>query len=55
MPHRAWWRDTLRNAVNAYDSLVLPFASVDSARFGAPTSRARLVDGVRAQWPQVFK
>jgi hypothetical protein len=50
-PQQAWWQTTLRHAVAAYDQLVLPFASVDSARFGTPTSRARLVDAVRAQWP----
>ena len=54
LPQHAWWRVTLRNAVNAYDSLVLPFASVDSIRFGAATSRARLVDAVRDRWPELF-
>lgn len=53
-PDQAWWRASLRHAVNAYDELVLPFASVDPARFGAPTSRMRLVDAVRARWPEVF-
>lgn len=52
MPCHPWWRDTLRHAVDAYDSLVLPFASVDSVRFGGATSRARLVDAVRARWPE---
>ncbi len=54
MPHLGWWQNTLRHAVNAYDSLVLPFASVDTVRFGGSTSRARLVDAVRAQWPELF-
>jgi hypothetical protein len=54
LPQLAWWCATLRNAVDAYDSLVLPFASVDPMRFGSPTSRARLVDAVRARWPQLF-
>jgi hypothetical protein len=55
IPHEAWWRTTLRHAVAAYDALVLPFASVDSARFGGPSSRTRLVDEVRARWPDVFE
>jgi hypothetical protein len=54
MAQLAWWQDTLRHAVNAYDSLILPFASVDAVRFGGTTSRARLVDAVRAQWPELF-
>ncbi len=54
MPHLPWWQDTLRHAVNAYDALVLPFASVDSPRFGGETSHARLVDAVRTQWPELF-
>lgn len=53
-PEEEWWRATLRAAVAAYDALVLPFASVDPQRFGAPTSRSRLVDDVRAAWPQAF-
>ena len=54
LPHLTWWRETLGYAVDAYDSLVLPFASVDPVRFGGTTSRARLVDSVRAQWPELF-
>jgi hypothetical protein len=54
-PDRAWWRDALRHAVSAYDALVLPFASVDAARFGAPTSRTRLIDDVRTKWPAAFE
>jgi hypothetical protein len=54
LPQQDWWRATLRNAVAAYDQLVLPFTSVDPARFGGSTSRTRLVDAVRAQWPDVF-
>lgn len=50
LPHRSWWQTTLRHAVEAYDSLVLPFASSDAGRFGHETSRVRLVDSVRAQW-----
>ena len=53
-PQQAWWRATLRHSVAAYDQLVLPFASIDAARFGGATSRARLVDAVRARWPEVF-
>lgn len=52
MPQHSWWRAALRHAVDAYDSLVLPFASVDSVRFGGATSRARLVDAVRARWSE---
>jgi hypothetical protein len=55
LPQNRWWQATLRHAVAAYDELVLPFASVDPARFGAPTSRMRLVDAVHARWPMVFQ
>ncbi len=55
MPCHPWWQDTLRHPVDAYDSLVLPFASVDSVRFGGATSRERLVDAVRARWLDSFK
>jgi hypothetical protein len=54
LPEEAWWRETLRHAVAAYDALVLPFASTDPARFGVATSRMRLIDAVREQWPEVF-
>lgn len=54
-PQNRWWQATLRHAVAAYDELVLPFASVDPARFGTPTSRTRLVDAVRERWPTVFQ
>jgi hypothetical protein len=50
MPQLPWWQDTVRHTVNAYDALVLPFASVDAVRFGGTTSRTRLVDAVRARW-----
>lgn len=53
-PNSAWWTATLRSTVSAYDALVLPFASVDAARFGGSTSRARLVDRVRERWPDLF-
>jgi hypothetical protein len=53
-PDRPWWRATLRHAVAAYDALILPFASVDAARFGGETSRQRLVDAPRTRWPEVF-
>lgn len=55
MPDRSWWRDALRHSVSAYDVLVLPFASIDAARFGAPTSRTRLIDEVREKWPAAFE
>jgi uncharacterized protein DUF6058 len=55
MPEHSWWQDTLHHAVDAYDALVLPFASVDSVRFGGTTSRERLVDAVRARWPDSSK
>jgi hypothetical protein len=53
-PQQAWWQRTLRHTVAAYGELVLPFASVDPARFGGDTSRMRLVDAVRAHWPELF-
>lgn len=53
-PDQRWWQNTLRHAVHAYDALVLPFASVDPARFGTSTSRMRLVDDVRQRWLELF-
>jgi hypothetical protein len=53
-PENAWWRAALRGAVSGYDALVMPFASGDPGRFGAPTSRMRLVDEVRRRWPELF-
>lgn len=54
LPRENWWRSTLRSTVAAYEALVLPFASIDAARFGQATSRTRLVDAVREQWPEAF-
>jgi len=54
MPEASWWPATLVHAVAAYDALVLPFASVDPARFGGTTSRQRLVDAVRGRWSGLF-
>jgi Family of unknown function (DUF6058) len=55
LPQSRWWQATLRLTVAAYDELVLPFASVDPARFGTQTSRTRLIDAVRERWPTVFQ
>jgi hypothetical protein len=54
LPDQHWWQATLRSAVEAFDQLVLPFASVDAERFGRPTTRTRLIDTVRERWPEVF-
>ena len=50
----AWCRD-LRRAVDALDRIERPFAACDRERFGGPTSRDRLIDGPRAQFPHAFR
>jgi hypothetical protein len=55
LPEADWWCQTLRHTVAAYETLVLPFASVDPERFGRATSRSLLVDAVRERWPHVFE
>jgi len=50
-PEDSRWRHALMLDVRGLDALVRPFAEVDRARFGRPTSRARLVEAPRLHWP----
>jgi hypothetical protein len=42
------WRTRVREDVDALDGLTRAFAACDRLRFGRPTSRDRLIDGLRA-------
>jgi hypothetical protein len=54
-PKEAPWRDELRVAVDELDALERPFAPhYDRIRFGAPSSRDRLITSVRTRYPAVF-
>jgi hypothetical protein len=49
------WGTELRGAVNELDALERPFAPhYDRARFGAPSSRDRLITAVRERYRTVF-
>ncbi|MGH3094268.1 MAG: DUF6058 family natural product biosynthesis protein, partial [Gaiellaceae bacterium] len=49
------WQAGLRRAVDELDELERPFAPhYDRARFGAPSSRDRLITAVREAYPTVF-
>jgi len=50
----AAWSAALCAAVSQLDDLEMPFARWDDIRFGSRSSRARLIDDVRAQYPGVF-
>lgn len=52
--HDAKWQTTLRAAVNGLDSLEMPFAPLDEYRLGTRPSRRRLVEDVRARYPEAF-
>ena len=49
-PDDSRWRSALGFQVLGLDALLRPFAGVDRARFGRPTSRERLVDDPRRRW-----
>ena len=49
------WRGALRAAVDALDALERPFAAHDRERFGAPTSRDRLINGTHERFPEVWE
>lgn len=53
-PEAAAWRAALRAAVDALDALELPFAAHDAARFGGPSSRARLIEASRRDYPALW-
>jgi Family of unknown function (DUF6058) len=48
------WRAALRGAVEALDALERPFAAWDRERFNGPTSRDRLIIGVRDRFPDLW-
>jgi hypothetical protein len=48
------WCTAVRGGVEALDGLTNPFAACDRIRFGKPTSRDRLITGVRAELPRLF-
>jgi hypothetical protein len=48
------WRTALRGAVEALDALERPFAAWDRERFNGPTSRDRLIIGVRDRFPDLW-
>jgi Family of unknown function (DUF6058) len=54
VPRHAWWRGALRGAVDALDALERQFAECDRVRFGAPTSRDRLITATRKRFPGVW-
>jgi hypothetical protein len=49
------WCAALRGAVDALDALERPFAAYDRERFGAPSSRDRLITATRARFPRVWE
>jgi Family of unknown function (DUF6058) len=53
-PRHGWWCRALRGAVDALDALERPFAEYDRGRFGAPTSRDRLITATRECFPDVW-
>ena len=53
-PQERAWRAALRGAVDALDALERPFARWDRERFGAPTSRDRLITGTRERFPEIW-
>ena len=54
MPEDARWRAALRAAVDALDALERPFAAWDRKRFGAPSSRDRLITATRERFPDLW-
>jgi hypothetical protein len=53
-PTEARWRTALRSAVDALDALERPFAVWDRERFGAPSSRDRLITGTHRRFPDLW-
>ena len=48
------WRAALRGAVDALDALERPFADYDRERFGAPSSRDRLIAATHERFPELW-
>ena len=48
------WQAALRGAVDALDALERPFARYDRDRFGAPSSRDRLITATRERYPNLW-
>lgn len=53
-PKDQWWRGALRGAVDALDALERQFADCDRQRFGAPTSRDRLITATHQRFPDLW-
>jgi hypothetical protein len=54
-PDDAGWADGLREAVDELDALERQFTAYDRIRFGAPSSRDRLITATRDTYPSVFE
>jgi hypothetical protein len=50
-PDSADWLARLHGLVDELEAVELPFTDYDRLRFGGPTSRDTLIDGVRARFP----
>lgn len=48
------WRTSLRCAVDALDAIEMPFAAHDRVRFGAPSSRDRLITATHERFPDLW-
>lgn len=48
------WGSALRSAVESLDALERPFAAYDRVRFGAPTSRDRLIVDTHDRFPELW-
>lgn len=53
-PTDSRWCTALRGAVDALDAIERPFAAWDRERFGAPTSRDRLITGAHERFPELW-
>jgi hypothetical protein len=53
-PRHPWWRGSIRGAVDALDALERDFTESDRNRYGAPTSRDRLITATRERFPDVW-
>ena len=53
-PRHRWWCGALRGAVDALDSLERQFTEHDRQRYGAPTSRDRLITATRERFPEIW-
>jgi hypothetical protein len=54
-PDDTGWANGLRAAVDELDALERQFAAYDRIRFGAPSSRDRLITATRDAYPSVFE